>query len=76
LFINTLFKDINNDPSLIYIKEINLNCTWKRRHFNTSINPILTNKEPEDKYKDKVKKVKQKINHLKDVQKVYINPIL
>jgi hypothetical protein len=26
LFINTLFKDINNDPSLICIGEINFNC--------------------------------------------------
>ena len=67
IFINILFKDINNDPNLIYIKKINLNYIQEHRHFNTSINPILTDKEPEDKYKDKVKEVKQKINHLKDV---------
>ena len=26
LFIDILFKDINNDPNLIYIRKINLNC--------------------------------------------------
>ena len=25
IFINILFKDINNNPNLIYIREINLN---------------------------------------------------
>ena len=25
MFINILFKDINNNPNLIYIREINLN---------------------------------------------------
>jgi hypothetical protein len=67
LFINILFKDINNDLSLIYIGEINLNCIWECYHFNIFINPISTNKEPEDEYKDKVKKVKQEINYLKDM---------
>jgi hypothetical protein len=76
LFINTLFKDINNNPSLICIREINLNRTWECRHFNASINPISTDKELEDKYKDKVKEVKQEVNHLKNIQEVYINLIL
>ena len=67
MFINILFKDINNNPSLIYIGEINLNCIWECRHFNTFINPISTDKEPEDKHKDKVKEVKQEVNHLKDI---------
>jgi hypothetical protein len=67
LFINTLFKDINNDPSLICIREINLNCIWERRYFNIFINPISTDKELEDKHKDKVKEVKQEVNHLKDM---------
>ena len=73
LFINTLFKDINNDFNLIYIREINLNYIQKRRHFNTSINPILTDKKPEDKYKDKakhknkIKEVEQEVNYLKDI---------
>ena len=58
LFIDILFKDINNDPNLIYIREINLNCIQKRYYFNTSINPILTDKELENKHKDKVKEVK------------------
>ena len=56
LFINILFKDMNNDPNLIYITEINLNYIQKCYYFNTSINPISTNKELEDEYKDKVKK--------------------
>ena len=73
LFINILFKDINNNPNLICIREINLNCIQKRYYFNTSINPILTDKELKDKYKDKakhkdkVKEVNQKVNYLKDV---------
>ena len=67
---------MNNDPNLIHIREINLNCIWERRHFNTSINPISTDKEPENKHKDEVKKVKQEVNHLKDVRKVHINLIL
>ena len=57
MFINILFKDINNNPNLIYIREINLNHIWERRHFNILINPISTNKEPEDKYKDEIKEV-------------------
>ena len=57
MFINILFKDINNNPNLIYIGEINLNRIWERHHFNALINPILTNKKPEDKYKDKIKEV-------------------
>ena len=67
LFINILFKDINNNFNLIYIKEINLNCIWECCYFNTSINLILTDKEPEAKHKNKVKEVKQKVNHLKDI---------
>jgi hypothetical protein len=67
LFINILFKDINNNPSLIYIREINLNYIWERRHFNTSINPISTDKELEDEHEDKVKEVKQEVNYLKDM---------
>ena len=67
LFINILFKDINNNPDLIYIREINLNYIQECRYFNTSINPISTNKEPEDKYKDEVKEVKQEVNYLKDI---------
>ena len=76
MFINILFKDINNNPSLIYIREINLNYIWECRHFNTSINPISTDKAPEDEHEDKVKEVKQEVNYLKDMQEVYINPIL
>jgi hypothetical protein len=49
---------MNNDPSLIHIGEINFNCIWEHRHFNTSINPISTDKEPEDEHKDEVKEVK------------------
>ena len=76
MFINILFKDINNDPNLICIREINLNHIQERRYFNALINPILTNKEPEDKHKNKIKKVNQEVNYLKDVQEAYINPIL
>ena len=65
LFINILFKDINNNFDLIYIKKINFNYIQECRHFNASINPILTNKEPEDEYKDEVKEVKQEVNYLK-----------
>ena len=67
IFINILFKDINNDPNLIYIREINFNYIWEHRYFNASINPISTNKELKDKYKNKVEKVKQEVNYLKDV---------
>jgi hypothetical protein len=67
---------MNNNPSLIYIREINFNCIWECRYFNASINPISTNKEPENKHKDKVKEVKQEVNHLKDMQEAHINPIL
>ncbi len=67
MFINILFKDINNNPNLIYIREINLNRIQDRRHFNALINPISTNKELEDKYKDKIKEVNQEVNYLKDV---------
>ena len=67
MFINILFKDINNDPNLIYIREINLNHIQERRHFNALINPILTNKELEDKHKNKIKEVNQEVNYLKDV---------
>ena len=66
MFINILFKDINNNPNLICIREINLNRTQERRYFNALINPISTNKELEDKYKDKIK-VNQEVNYLKDV---------
>ena len=55
MFINILFKDINNNPNLIYIGEINLNHIQERRYFNILINPISTNKELEDKYKVKIK---------------------
>jgi len=57
MFINILYKDINNNPNLVYIGEINLNRIWERRHFNALINHILTNKELEDKHKDKIKEV-------------------
>jgi len=57
MFINILFKDMNNNPNLICIREINFNHIWERRHFNALINPILTNKEPEDKHKNGIKKV-------------------
>jgi hypothetical protein len=67
LFIDILFEDMNNDPSLICIGEINLNCIWECRYFNASINPILTDKELENKHEDEVKEVKQEINYLKDV---------
>ena len=67
MFINTLFKDINNDPNLIYIGEINLNRIQKRCHFNALINLISTNKEPENKHEDKIKKVNQEANYLKDI---------
>ena len=67
LFINTLFKDINNNPNLIYIGEINLNHTQECCYFNASINPILTNKELENEHKNKVKEVEQEVNHLKNI---------
>ena len=76
MFIDILFKDINNNPSLIYIGEININRTQERHHFNALINPILTNKELEDKHEDKIKKVNQEVNHLKDVREAYINLVL
>ena len=67
MFIDILFKDINNNPNLIYIGEINLNRIQERRHFNALINPIQTNKELEDKYKNKIKEVNQEVNYLKDI---------
>ena len=76
MFINILFKDINNNPSLIPIGEINLNCIQERRHFNALVNPILTDKELKDKHKDEIKEVNQEVNYLKGMQKVNINPIL
>ena len=57
MFINILFKDINNNPSLIPIGEINLNYIQERRHFNALVSPILTDKELKDIYKDKIKEV-------------------
>ena len=66
IFIDILFKDINNNPSLIYIGEININRIQERRYFNTLISPISTNKELEDKYKDEIE-VDQEVNYLKDV---------
>ena len=75
MFINILFKDINNNPNLIYIREINLNRIQERRYFNALINPISTNKELEDKYKDKIE-VNQEVDYLKDVREAYINLIL
>ena len=57
MFINILFKDINNNLILILIREINFNCIWEYRHFNALVNPILTNKVLKDKYKDKIKEV-------------------
>ena len=67
MFINILYKDINNNPNLVYIREINFNRTQKRHHFNALINPILTNKKPENEHKDKIKEVNQEVDHLKDV---------
>ena len=67
IFINILFKDINNNPSLIYIREININRIQERRYFNALIYPILTNKELEDKHEDKIKEVNQEVNYLKDI---------
>jgi hypothetical protein len=58
---------MNNDPSLICIREINFNYIWEHCYFNAFINPILTDKELEDKHKDKIKEVKQEVNYLKDV---------
>ena len=57
MFIDILFKDINNNPNLIYIREINLNRIQERRYFNALINPISTNKELENKHEDKIKEV-------------------
>ena len=76
IFINILFKDINNNLNLIYIGEININRIQERRHFNALINPILTNKELKDQYKDKIKEVNQEVNYLKDVREAHINPVL
>ena len=76
IFINILSKDINNNPNLIRISKINLNRIQERRYFNALINPILTNKELEDKYKDKIKEVNQEVDYLRNVQEVYINPLL
>ena len=67
IFINILSKDINNNPNLIRISKINLNHIWERRYFNALINPILTNKELEDKYKNKIKEVNQEVNYLRDI---------
>ena len=67
IFINILSKDINNNPNLIYISKINLNHIQECRHFNALINPILTNKKLEDKYKDKIKEVNQEVNYLRNV---------
>ena len=67
MFINILSKDINNNPNLIYISKINLNRIQERRHINALINPILTNKELKNKYKNKIKKVIQEVNYLRDV---------
>ena len=57
MFIDILFEDINNNPSLIPIKEINLNRIQERRHFNTLVNPISTDKELENKHKDEIEEV-------------------
>ena len=57
MFINTLFENINNNPNLIFIKEINFNYTQEHRHFNALVNFILTNRELEDEHKDKIKEV-------------------
>ena len=67
MFIDILFKDMNNDFSLIPIGKINLNYIQERHHFNTLVNPILTEKELENKYKDKIKEVDQEVDYLKDV---------
>ena len=76
MFINTLFKNINNNPSLIPIRKINLNYIQECRHFNALVSPILTDKELENVYKDKIKEVDQEVNHLKDVQEININLII
>ena len=76
MFINILSEDINNNPNLICISKINLNRIQERHYFNALINPILTNKELEDKYKDKIKEVNQEVNYLRDVREVYINLLL
>ena len=67
MFIDILFKDINNDPSLIPIREINLNHIQECRYFNALVSPILTDKELEDIYEDKIEEVNQEVNYLKDV---------
>ena len=67
MFINILFKDINNNPNLICIGEINLNYIQERCHFNILINPISINKELENKHKDEIKEVNQEVNYLKNV---------
>ena len=76
MFINILSKDINNNPNLIRISKINLNRIQERRHFNTLINPILTNKELENEHEDKIKEVNQEVNYLRDVREAYINLLL
>jgi hypothetical protein len=38
--------------------------------------PISTDKELEDKHKIKIKKIKQEVNYLKNIQEAHINPIL
>ena len=67
IFINILFEDMNNNPSLIPIKEINLNCIQECHYFNALVNPILTDKELEDEYEDKIEKLDQEVDYLKDV---------
>jgi len=58
MFINILLKNIENNPNLVRIGEINYNRIWERHHFNALVNSILTNKELKNKYKDKAKEVK------------------
>ena len=73
IFINILLEDIKNNPNLVRIGEINYNRIWECRCFNVLVKSILINKElknkynDKDKHKDKVKEVKQEVDHLKDV---------
>ena len=48
---------MNNNPTLISIREINFNYIWERYYFNILVNPILTNKVLENKHKNKIKEV-------------------
>ena len=57
MFIDILFEDINNDPSLIFIGEINLNRIQERCYFNALVNPILTDKELKDKHEDEIEEL-------------------